>query len=166
MIIVGGALSVTACAPEPVPEPERLTISQAGARYLDAVCPVNSAWDAADVEIDRLRIAVARETSDDEIDTRLFSEAIHKISSVSARAETQLGDPGVAWPKGADRAITDVRASLAADAAQAETAAALTATEVSRYSWEGADGLASAASDAREALGLPDDPDLACEARE
>lgn len=159
-------LPLAACAPEPAPEPERLTISQAGARYLNAVCPVNSAWDEVDVEIDRLRIAMARDSADSEVDARLFGEAMHELGAASARAEAELGDESVAWPQGAQHAIAKVRESLTADAEQAETAAAFTAIEASGYSWKGADQLARAAGDARAALDLPEDPEVACAARE
>lgn len=169
-IAVATVLSASACAPSEEPEPEQLTITQAGAKYLGAVCPVNRAWDAVDIEVDRLRIAVARDAvardaDDSSVDTRLFADAMSAVQSASTRAEARLGDETVSWPTAAQSAISEVRESLRADASQAETVADLPADAVAEFAWQGADRLAEAASDAREALGLPEDPIAACEAR-
>lgn len=158
------ALLVTGCAsdptPEPEPEPEVLSASVAGGRYLDAVCPVNEAWDEADVEIDRLRIAQARGESD----TRLFAEAMRRVGQQSAAAAEALDleDSDEAWPADAETAIGRVEQSLRADAKEAEKAAKLPIGEAAGYAWQGSDAAAASAAEARAALGLPEDAVTAC----
>lgn len=158
---VTALFTLVACAPEPEPEPELLTVSAAGARYLDAVCPVNAAWDSVDIEVDRLRVAVARP---EPADTSLFAAAMQELGDVSGEAADRLGDPSVAWPPAAESSILLVRSSLEADVEQAAEVKALAASEVVSYVWQGSEQLAAAAASAREALGLPDDPTAACDA--
>ena len=146
--------------PEPEPEPEQLTISDAGARYLEAVCPVNAVWDAVDIEVDHLRVAAAR---GDAADTAAFAGVMHELQSASAAAEQTLGDEAVEWPAVAKGAVERVRASLEADAGQAERVARLAASDAASHTWEGAAAAASAAQEARAALGLPENARVACE---
>lgn len=164
---------LSGCAPEPViePEPELLTLTDAGQRYLDAVCPVNELWDAVDIEVDRLRIAVARgdDGSDgdgnDGTDTRLFVVAVHALEDGIVSADELLGDKTVEWPRGAKRAIAAVQSTLSTDAEQARLVAEMNAAEIVAYSWKGTERLAAASLETRSALGLPEDPQLACELR-
>lgn len=166
IVLATAVLAVSACAPEPEPEPEVLTISDAGGRYLDAVCPVNASWDAVDVEVDRLRITVARGAdASAEIDTGGFVEAITQLGLEIGAAEEALGDATVEWPKVARKPIAAVQASLADDAEQARLVADMSAADIATYSWKGADRLAASAQEARAALGLPDDPQAACDLR-
>lgn len=167
---LAAALVLSGCAPEPVvepePEPELLTISDAGGRYLDAVCPMNELWDAVDIEVDRLRIAAARGDGDaSSSDTRLFVEAITALETKIVAAEELLGDETVEWPVGAKRAIAAVQSSLASDAGQAQVVSEMSAADIAAYKWMGVDALASASQEARAALGLPDDPRVACDLR-
>lgn len=154
--------SLAGCAPEPAPReaPQyQLTVTDAGARYLDAVCPVNAAWDAVDVEVDRLRIALAR---GGEADARPFADAVRALGAASGAAGESLVDPSLEWPSPARGPVAEVGASLAADAEQAQRAAGLDASAAVGYAWEDAAEAAASAKRARTALGLPDDARLAC----
>lgn len=159
-----GALSVglVGCAPEPVvtPEPTVLTVSDAGKRYLEAVCPLNEAWNTVDLEVDRVRISIERGEA---ADLAPFKSAVAAVAKLSTSAEASLGDPTVTWPKSAVRPIADVRETLEADVAQALDVSQLTAAEVATYVWIDADVVASTSAAARAALELPDDPAAACE---
>lgn len=148
----------------PVPETETLSASEAGGIYLEAVCPVNASWDAADVELERLKLTVSR--GDD--DTARFAAAMNEVAAASKLAVKEL-DPktldaeGHAWPAAAKDDIAAVRKTLSDDQKQAARVAKLTASEVLSYSWQGADEVGAAASAARESLGLPADGQSACE---
>ena len=149
--------------PEPAPEPEVLSASEAGGLYLDAVCPVNAVWDEVDVELDRLRLTVSR----GEDDTRRFAAALNELAAASKTAAHNL-DPktldkaGHVWPEGALDQIAAVQQTLVADQKQAATVAKLDAHEIVNYSWKGAETVGTAASEARAALGLPEDGESAC----
>ena len=154
------ALAVAGCASsEPEPPPEPLTASAAGAVYLDAVCPVNAAWDEADVELDRLRLAEARGASPSTDD---FAAAMRAVSEQSGEAARVLESEKRVWPTDAQTAVSAVAQTLAADQKQAERVAALRAADAVAYTWAGAADMGRAASDARAALGLPEDADAAC----
>lgn len=157
----GAVLLVLSGCGRAEPEPKKLTASEAGTQYLSAVCPVNDAWDRADVELDRLRLVAARGSAATQVNPKPFSSAIGVVGTESARAAEQLGSAGIVWPKAAAPAIAEVRDSLAADAAQAARVAKLDATAAIEYRW---DPGAAAASDARAraALGLTGDPQIAC----
>lgn len=157
--LTGAALLLAGCTAAE-PEPEELTVTAAGARYLEAVCPVNEAWDAVDVEVERLRIAVARGEAGDTGD---LGKLLATLEAQSA-AET-LDDPSVAWPGGATPAVESVAKTLADDAEQAGSIAELEAQEAVDYRWDGAATIAETAAAARAALGLPEDPVVACAAR-
>ncbi len=162
-----GALccALTGCSgePEPPPEPEVevLSASRAGGVYLDAVCPVNAAWDAADVELDRLRVAVGRGEAA-QADTRLFADAMEAVAAASGRAAEGLDTEQQEWPRSTEAAVEAVRDTLEADRKQAKRVAKLDAGEAVGYAWQGAAESAQAASEARAALGLPEDPVAAC----
>lgn len=159
-VVAGAALA--GCAPEPAPEPAALNISDAGARYLDAVCPVNAAWNAVDLEIDRLALAADHGEPGD---TRPFQGALAKVEQRSLQAAEVLADETVAWPAEAEAAVAKVAKSLEADAAQAAEVTLLSADEIVAYRWKGAAATAKSGSDTRLALGLPAEADVACEAR-
>ncbi len=155
------ALLLAGCA-SPEPEPRKLTASEAGTRYLSAVCPVNQAWDRADVELDRLRLVLARgSTAAGKAQTAPFSEAMGEVGAASTRAAEELGSPGIVWPKAAAPTIDAVRASLAADAGQAKRVAKLDAAEAIAYRWDPGDA-AESDTRARAALGLTGEPQAAC----
>lgn len=157
----GAAVLLAGCTAAE-PEPEELTVTAAGARYLAAVCPVNDAWDAVDVEVDRLRIVVARgETGD----TAALGEQLAVLEDKAAVAAETLADPSVAWPGAATAAIESVAKTLVADAEQAGSAAELNAQEAVDHRWGGAATVAETGAAARAALGLPEDPVTACAAR-
>jgi hypothetical protein len=162
-----GALcsALTGCSGEaeapPEPEPEVLSASQAGGVYLDAVCPVNAAWDEADVELDRLRIAVGR-GDEAQIDTRLFADAMGEVADASERAAERLETKQQEWPRGTETAVEAVRDTLESDRKQARKVAKLDAADAVGYAWLGAEESAAAAAGARTALGLPEDPIAAC----
>ncbi|MFD1202881.1 hypothetical protein ACFSWE_11740 [Leucobacter albus] len=171
-VLVGASvLGLAGCsAPEPEPEPEELTVTEAGARYLDAVCPVNEAWDEVDAGVDRLRVAGARPAQADaaELSEALGAElsaALTRLEQRSLAAVKTLDDPLVAWPAAAQAAVEEVRDTLVDDAEQASSAAALDGQELSEYRWKDPQGIAEAAARARAALGLPEDPAAACDAR-
>jgi hypothetical protein len=122
-----------------------LSATTAGGVYLDAVCPVNAAWDEVDVELDRLRIAVAR-GGDEEIDTSRFADAMERVAEASSDAGKRLDTEQQSWPAQAEPAVESVRETLQADRKQALSVAKLDAEE----------------AEARAALGLPEDPVAAC----
>lgn len=159
--VLGAALVGCSGDPEPPPPPQVLSPSEAGAVYLDAVCPVNDAWDAADVELDRLRVALARDGAP-EIDTRLFAETMDAVAAASERAAERLDTKQQEWPTRTEAAVEDVRETLEDDRTQARRVAELDADEAVDYAWQGAAESASASAAAREALGLPEDPVAAC----
>lgn len=150
--------ALSGCA-APEPEPEALTITEAGSRYLDAVCPVNAAWDEVDVEVDRLRIAISR---GDSVDTAGYVDALAGMELASRAAVETLDDPLVAWPAEAEAAVAEVGDSLRADARHAEEAAELAAAAAVAHRWPDVSNIADAALRARVALGLPEDPAGAC----
>lgn len=155
-------LLLTGCGsgdPAPAePEPEPLSATRAGGLYLSAVCPVNDAWDAADLELDRLRLALGR----GEADTEALAEALRDVADASAEAADELGPKRQSWPESASSAIAAVRASLTADERQALTVSKMSASKIVAYTWQGSDDIATAAADARAALGLPADAETAC----
>ena len=153
------AVSLAGCS-APAPEPEELTVSAAGARYLEAVCPVNAAWDGVDVELDRVKLLVSR---GEQPDTAGVAAALDKLGAESLAAAEILDDPAVAWPAAAADSIAGVRETLTADAEQAAAVATLGAAELAGYRWEGSGEIATSAADTRAALGLPDDTRDACE---
>ncbi|GAA1581071.1 hypothetical protein [Leucobacter aridicollis] len=152
------ALTLAGCS-APEPEPEELTVTAAGSRYLDAVCPVNDVWDSVDAELDRLRLAVSR---GDSADTGPLATQLQALQEASAIAAESLADPAVAWPDGASSAVAAVAESLDADARQAGEVAELSAAAIADYAWEGGGAVADAAADTRAALGLPADAGAAC----
>lgn len=157
------SILLTGCAAEPAPEPETLTISDAATRYLRAVCPVNSAWDAVDLEVDRVRLGNERGES---ADLTLLHAALETMAKRSTRAEQALADELVLWPVSAAEAIEGVRESLRDDARQVDDVMKLSADEIANYSWVGGDDMANTAAAARKALELPNDPEAACELRD
>lgn len=153
------ALFATGCAPEPEPDPVVLTTTEAGSVYLDAVCPVNSAWDEVDLEIDRLRIAVER----GEADTTAFASAMTELAEAHTAAAEALQPEDSTWPSGAQDEVTAVQKSLLADSEEALEAAELPAEEATTYSWQGAEQAAASGAAARDVLGITEDPVTACE---
>ncbi|WP_026139618.1 hypothetical protein [Leucobacter salsicius] len=167
-IVATAGLLLAGCSgqggpPEAAPEPEVLSASEAGGIYLDAICPVNAAWDAADVELERLRLTLSR----GEDDTRRFAAAMNEVAAASKTAAQEL-DPktldeaGHAWPKTAISDIKAVQKTLTDDQKQAARVAKLTGSEVLNYAWQGSEEVGAAASAAREALALPADGQSAC----
>lgn len=162
MLICG----LTGCAEE-VPEPQELTVSEAGAEYLEAVCPVNAAWDDADVALDRLRLeadrAAERDSGDVEsVDVADFAQRMRAVAKHSADAAAALTASTTRWPDAAAGSIAEVARTLEDDEGQAARVAKLGAEKALDYRWEGAEDVGSAAASARDALGLPDDADAAC----
>ena len=151
------AAPLAACAPEE-PEPEKLSASRAGGVYLDAVCPVNAAWDVVDVELDRLRLAIER----GDADTDAVAEALTEVGEASADAAGELDADTHEWPAGAAAPVAEVRRTLLADRKQAAKLAEQSAAEIAAYQWDGGDAAGAAAAEARAALGLPEDPAFAC----
>ncbi|MEJ6490038.1 hypothetical protein PQI23_09915 [Leucobacter sp. USCH14] len=153
-------VSAAGCA-EPEPEPEALSLTRAAEVYLEAVCPVNEAWDIADVELDRLRLAAQRggETS-----TSAFADAMTNVADRSGAAASSLTSSERTWPDAARDPVADVAETLVTDREQAEQVAKLPVEQIVEYQWEGADGIGTAAAEARAALDLPADADAACEA--
>lgn len=152
---------LAACAPETAPEPpEALTVSGAGAVYLASVCPTNDAWDLADVEVDRLRLAVARGQTD--ADTTAFADAMRAVARADERASARLGSKRQTWPADTEEAIEAVVASLDAERNQAKRVAKFDASEVAEYVWKGAEESSQASAAARAALQLPEDASAAC----
>ncbi|MHA3684412.1 hypothetical protein ACXR2W_09160 [Leucobacter sp. HY1908] len=170
--VVAAALLLTGCSggagnagggPAAAPEPEVLSATEAGGIYLDAVCPVNAAWDDVDVELERLRLTVSR----GEDDTRRFAAAMEKVAQQSKAAARAL-DPrvldkgGHAWPDSALDEIEAVQETLEADEKQATKVSKLDAAEILAYAWQGSTELGTAASEARSVLSLPADGESAC----
>ena len=153
-------LSAAACA-EPEPEPETLSLTRAAEVYLEVVCPVNEAWDVADVELDRLRLAIHR---GGESSTTAFADAMAEVADRSETAASSLTSSRRAWPDSAKDPVAAVAETLVADREQAEHVVALPAEEIVAYRWKGVDGIGTAAAEARAALDLPADADAACEA--
>lgn len=139
--------------------PETLTASEAGGEYLEVVCPVNAAWDDADVELDRVRIALGRGESD----TSALADALQHVADASEEAAERLDSERHVWPKSAQEPVKAVRATLISDQKQAAKVAKLPAEETVSYAWEGQEEAATAALEARTALELPADPASACE---
>lgn len=157
-ILAIGLLGLTGCSA--APEPDELTVTAAGARYLDAVCSVNAAWDTVDVEVDRLRISVARGESGD---TRAIETALAALGRETDNAMALLDDESVGWPQSAVSAISRVLNTLEADTEQIAAVAELPGRELADYSWSGAENAAASAAAARTALGLPEEAGLACD---
>lgn len=154
---------LAACAPEPKQAPpEALTVSGAGAVYLASVCPVNDAWDLADVEVDRLRLAIARGESD--VDTDAFARAMRGVASADKRAAERLGSKQQTWPNGTGPAVDAVIDTLDSERKQAKKVAKLDAADAAAYEWKGAEESAEAAAAVRAALELPQDASAACAA--
>ncbi|TQL42050.1 hypothetical protein FB468_0030 [Leucobacter komagatae] len=151
-------VALTGCT-APEPEPEELTVSAAGARYLDAICPVNAAWEGVDLEVDRLRLVLSR---GDTGDTAAIGGALADLERASTAASETLSDETVAWPAKAEGGVAEVAETLAADAEQAARAAKLPAVDLVDYSWEGVKAIGSAAAATRAALGLPEGVGSAC----
>lgn len=159
-VIIAALALTTGCAaqdPEP-PQLEQLTASAAGGVYLDAVCPVNTAWDNVDLELDRLRLGLHRGTTD----TQDFASALKKMAVASEEAAKFLAPKDYTWPKVAKAPVAEVRETLLADKQQVPKILKLSAKEAVIYEWSGRDRIAQSAADARVALGLPADPELAC----
>ncbi|UOR00356.1 hypothetical protein MUN77_09210 [Leucobacter allii] len=156
--IVAAAFGLVGCAPEPEPEPEPLSVTEAGSVYLEAVCPVNDAWDAADLQIDLLRIELARGGDD----ASGFADAMVAVSRASGAAARELDAAEQSWPDAASEEIAAVRKTLAQDRRQAARVAKLPADEAVAYAWQGGDAIGETALAARRALGLPDDGEAAC----
>ncbi|MFT4232509.1 MAG: hypothetical protein QM606_07030 [Leucobacter sp.] len=165
--MAAGLAGLAGCAREPVdeaPEPpkaEVLSASRAGGVYLESVCPVNDAWDAADVELDRLRIVAGR-NGEASADTHLFAEAMKGVATASEQAAEELGSKRQEWPAGAKEEVDAVRRTLESDRKQTLGLAKLDADRVLSYAWKGAEETAASAAAARAALGLPEDPVAAC----
>lgn len=159
-LVIASVVLTAGCAqdPEPPKPPEVLTASVAGGLYLDAVCPVNDAWDQVDLELDRLRLGLSR----GEADTKEFAVAVKKVAEASEKAAKQLAPKDRAWPEDAKSAVGEVRDTLLADQKQALKVAKLKAKEAVDYVWQGSDDIAKSAAEARVVLGLPADPELAC----
>ncbi|WP_140393276.1 hypothetical protein [Leucobacter sp. 7(1)] len=159
-----GVLMLVGCTPEPEPEPEVLTASEAGGAYLDAVCPVNAAWDIADAELEQLRLALARgAVSDTKLaDAKPVSDALEEVAAASKIAAGRLDPKSTTWPEDAQAAVDDVRETLQDDREQIGRVMKLPPHKLTGYSWEGAEDTARAAAQAHEALGLPEDADAAC----
>lgn len=162
--IVAGLLLLAGCTPEPEPEPEVLTASEAGGAYLDAVCPVNAAWDIADAELEQLRLALARGTASETklADAKRVSDALERVAAASSAAAKRLAPTATTWPEDAQAAVDDVRETLVTDREQVKRVVKLPPHKLTRYEWDGAEETATAAARAREALGLPEDADAAC----
>lgn len=169
MALACALLVTTGCAsltPVP-PEPEVLTASTAGATYLDAVCPVNEAWDEADVVIDSLRVVVSGDASGGEVDVDQaradYVAALESVGAASTEAAAALSPEDRVWPDGAAATVEKIHASLLADAEEIEGAAELSAKEAADYIWDVGD-IAVVSAEARAALDLPEDPEFACAA--
>lgn len=159
VVIAVTALTAGCAAQDPEPQkPEVLTASLAGGLYLEAVCPVNGAWDRADLELDRLRFLLRR----GDADTREFASAMKNVAAASGTAAKQLAPKDRAWPKDAKTHIAEVRNTLLTDQKQALKVAKLSAEDAAEYVWQGSDDIAASAAEARASLGLPADPELAC----
>ncbi len=154
------ALSASGCSPQPEPKTEILSATKAGGVYLDAVCPVNTAWDEADVELDRLRLAVGR-GEDGEV--RAFADAMRAVAEASEQAGERLASKDRAWPRSAEDEIEAVAETLRDDRKQALAVAKLSAEDAAAHAWKGGAEAGQAAAEARAALGLPADPEAACE---
>ncbi len=154
------ALAAAGCA-EPAPDPEPLSVTRAAEVYLEAICPVNEAWDAADVELDRLRLAATREGTSS---TAAFAEAMGVVAERSGDAASALGSEERSWPEAAEGPVAAVAETLAADREQASRVAELPVEDVVDYQWDGADDIGATAAEARAALDLPADADEACAA--
>lgn len=153
-----GTLMLAGCSAPPEPEPEVLAASEAGGAYLDAVCPVNAAWDIADAELEQLRLALAR--GDD--DAEPVADALSEVAQASKKAAARLDPKQTTWPSPARSAIADVRQTLLDDREQAETVAKLPANKIAAYTWVGGEETAAAAAAAHAALELPDGAEDAC----
>lgn len=155
---------MTACAPEPEPEPVQLSITAAGGAYLDAVCPVNDAWDELDLAVDQLRLALdagGESTAAEE----MLAEALDDLGAASVRAARALEDTDQVWPAGAAQLVTQVAESLRADGAEAARVMKLAPEKAATLSWPGVAESAETATAARAALGLPADSAAACAER-
>lgn len=160
-LVLLAAVTLSGCSGAPEPEPEVLSASEAGTAYLDAVCPVNEAWDRADAELERFRIAV---TLGDR-DVAPLAAALTEVAKASGEGAKRLDPERAVWPREASDEVEAVRATLLSDRAQARELAERDASAILDYAWEGAGENAAAATAARAALELPDDPDAACAER-
>lgn len=161
-VALGGALLLAGCTgaqakTEPA-EPRKLSASQAGGAYLEAVCPVNTAWGEADLEIDRLRLTLDR----GDADPSGARSALRTVGQASGTAADALDPKRNEWPKAAAPAIAKVRETLVADQKELTRVEKLDAKKLADYSWQGGEAAGAAAADARNALKLPDDPAFAC----
>lgn len=167
-VLLGAVLfgSLTGCAAESTRKAEHrdtlLTVSKAGEKYLAAVCPLNQLWGEAAVEIDALRLTLSRGTPDASRVQVVFG----KLSEATDSAIAAFQDPGVRWPKKMQKALPALLASLGKDKEQLTALAASSAKKVANYQWQGKEASAAASAKAREAVGLPADPAVACGAWE
>jgi hypothetical protein len=160
-MIVAAVATTAGCAQAEPDAPEPLSVTAAGGVYLDAVCPVNAAWDQVDLEVDRLRLGLQRgETS-----TKGFVASLKKLEAASEKAAKRLAKNENAWPLEAEDAIVAVKDTLLSDATQAARAAKLSAKQAVDHTWKGSEEIAQSAAEARASLGLPADPQLACAQR-
>lgn len=160
-MIVAAVATTAGCAPAEPDAPEPLSVTAAGGVYLDAVCPVNTAWDQVDLEVDRLRLGLQR----GETNTKGFVASLKKLEAASEKAAKRLAKNESSWPREAEDAIVAVKDTLLSDTTQAARVAKLSAKQAAAHTWKGSDETAQAAAEARASLGLPADPQLACAQR-
>lgn len=141
-----------------------LTITQAGGAYLDAVCPVNDAWDDLDLAVDQFRLALDGGNSSGAEDR--FTEALTALGTKSRTAARTLEDSDQIWPAGAASSVEEVAESLREDFDESVRAAKLDPEDAVALTWPGATESAAAASAVREALGLPAEGREACAERQ
>ena len=164
LVLLTALTAVTGCAGQAEPEPERLTVTGAGTVYLEAVCPINAAWDEADAAIDALRIVVAREPADTAAEASALTHAIAALGTVNDETEqaiTQLDPATHTWPDIALDPVEDVREQLRLSVEQVDRVRALEATEMAEHQWVAGESSDVAAA-ARASLGLPDTAEVAC----
>lgn len=161
------AACLVSCAPEadPPAEPTVLTLTSAAETYLDAVCPLNSAWDRVDTRVDALRQAISAGSPESGALLHAVRSELRHTAQVGERAAAALGAADLKWPAEAEASVGAVIDSLQRDATEIGQVLELSAERTAAYTWADPGTADALAGRVRADLGLPDDPRAACQGR-
>lgn len=139
--------------PEAAPEP--LTLSEAGARYLGIVCPLNADWDRLDLTVDVLR----QHPNAGAAELAAAKAAAAQLSAANSDALAELDQAEGSWPSAASPAIAELRAQIDAEITVLGRAARADQEAFLALAWP---DPGDSAARARAALQLSDDPERNC----
>ena len=146
-------LALTACttAPtEPVVETEAISIEEAGAYYLDTVCPANEVGEA---------LGTAYQAQD----LAAFTAAAEVARDAYKESGLRFSDETVVWPDSVAADILILRdASIALATSYQTLSEVKTLEEADAVVFPNSADSAEASSRIRDALGLSSDPAVSC----